>query len=442
MRVVVVGAGYKGFYTAKALSLEQHDVVVVDESPDRLAHVDELLDVMTVQGCGAHSKTLEEAGAARADVLIAVTQSDEINILTCVLASKYGVARKIARVSNQEAFSDDAWLTPADVHIDVPIDPEALCALEFSRLLGVPTALHVSEFDGGGVRLISFPMRGGRGDVADRLCGLMRGDPGAELRFVVPDGRGFGEGKLNGGPPPWGEVFVVGSKDAVHAMLDRMRVEEGPPASVVVVGGGRMAVVLAELLASNASRVTLVAPDYLPAVDPRVDVVVGDCLDTRVLTDAGTPSSDAFIAVSEHDETDIMACVTAKKLGAARVLTALQKPEHLGIMSAIPIIDGVVSRHLTAVSHVLRAARGGQIESSSSLHRVGGEAIELVAGASSPITRHSLRRGRTPAGVVIGVVVTSEGVRAPRGDDRVHPGDHAIVFAPAESVARVQALFA
>ena len=449
MKAIIIGAGEVGYHTAAVLTAERHDVVVIDPSRQSLGRAEEHFDLMTVQGSGASPRVLAEAGAADADLLIAVTNSDEINILACLIAGRMGVPTKAARVSSPDYFIDGGVLTPADVGIDLLISPEALCAQEFFRLLNTPEARETVDFVDGRVQLIAFQMK-----VGNPICGkTMR-----ELRqetfdhplviaaikrvdgsTVIPTGHD----QIHDGD----EIFAFGSRDAVHELLELSGVAERPLDRVVIAGGSRIGVELATVLEEAGAHVTVIEPDLalaekVSATLRRTTVIHGNPLHTDVLDEAAVSEADGFVSVTGDDEHDIMTCIAAKQRGANRVLPLIQKPRYLPVLDAMPTLDGAVSRHLTSVSHLLRLIRRGEVISVASLHEIEAEAIELVAGEGARVLGRELGKMKFPKDAIVGALVRDGEVIMPAGHDRIEAGDRVVVFCLPQAVANVEKLFA
>ncbi len=451
MKAIIIGAGEGGFHTAKLLTAEDNDVVLIDHSKEACQHVQEQLDLLTLQGSGASPALLKEAGIEDAELLIAVTNCDEINILACLIADRYGVATKVARVSSPDYFANETNLSPKDLGIDLLINPERLCAEEFFHLLNIPEAREIVEFEEGKVQLVAFkvksfnPLRGKPmsrlGDeelVSDsRLMAIKR----RSGQTIVPKGEDY---ILEGD-----EVFAIGSRESTTNLLELSGVSLHKGLNrVIIAGAGRIGIYLAQALEENGTQVKMIEANRNIAeaasmILKKTTVLHGDYLNPGFLEQAGVDGVDGFVSVTGDDEDDIMACVTAKQNGAARVLALVQKPRYLPILAAIPTLDAVVSRHLTAVSNILRLIRRGQIVSATSLREIDAEVIELVAGVNSKIVHKTLIsfRGKFPDDALIGAIVRRDKVLVPTGDSVIQPGDRVIVFSMPDAIPTVEKFF-
>ena len=457
MKAIIIGAGEVGFHTAKLLTAENNDVTLIDHSQTACQRVQEQLDLLTLQGSGASPPLLKEAGIDDADLLIAATNVDEINLLACLIASKHGVETKVARVSSPDYFASEADLSPEDFGIDLLINPEQLCAQEFLRLLHMPEAREIVEFEGGKVQLVAFrvkasnPLRGKplvqlggdqviwaeKGLVSDLLFTAIKRVNGTT---IIPKGQ---DCTLEGD-----EVFAIGSREAILHLLELSGVSlDRKLRRVIIAGAGRIGIYLAQTLEESGIQVKMIEADREQAeaasmVLKRTTVLHGDYLQPGFLEQAGVDETDGFVSVTGDDEIDIMACVTAKQNGAARVLALVQKPRYLPILAAIPTLDAVVSLHLTAVGDLLRLVRRGQIVSVASLREIDAEVMEFVIGANSKVIHKEIRSLKFPNDALIGAIVRREQVIIPRGDRVIQVEDRVIVFSLPHAIPSVEKLFA
>ena len=451
MKAIIIGAGEVGFYTAKLLVGDNNDVILIDQSKEACQRVQEQLDLITLEGSGASPSLLVKAGIKEAELLMAVTNSDEINMLACVIAARHGVKTKVVRVSNPDYFANETDLSPKDIGIDLLINPEQLCAEEFYRLLNIPQAREIVEFEDGKVQLIAFqvkptnPLRGtpltrlaDHGISSDlRVTAIKRKDG----TTIVPKGRDF---IIEGD-----EVFVIGSRESTSQLLELSGVTLNQKIHrVIIVGAQRIGISLAQTLEKNGTQVKLIEANRERAeaasvILRKTTVLHGDYLNPGFLEEAGVDGVDGFVSVTGDDENDVMACVTAKQHGATRVLALVQKPRYLPILESIPTLDAVVSRHLTAVNNILRLVRRGQIVSAASLREIDAEVIELVAGPNSQITYNKIQNlgGMLPEDALIGAIVRQDRVLIPTGKSVIQAGDRVIIFTMPDSIPVVEKLF-
>lgn len=464
MKAIIIGAGEVGFHIAKLLTVQANDVVLIDESDAACDRVNEQLDLQTLHGPGASPRLLKTAGIEEADLLIAVTNSDEINMLACQIADRYSVSTKIARVSSPDYFSTESGLTPKDFGIDLLVSPEQRCIAEFVRLLQIPEAREIVEFEDGKVQLVSFRARQSNPLIGKSLAELDASGLLADIRFAAISRRG---NPNNGNPISNGnrhiiiprgadtlqqgdEAFVIGSSLAVEQLLRISGITFNQQLDrVIIVGASPIGIGLARVLEENDTNVKLIEADQARARLAsqrlkRTTVLQGDYLQFRLLEEAGVEGVNGFVSVTGDDENDIMACMTAKENGAQRVLALVQRPRYLPLLARIPRLDGAVSRHLTVVSNILRLIRRGNIISVASLHGIDAEVIEIVAGVNAKIVHKELIsfKSKFPENAFIGAVLRREKLMIPTGQSVIQPADRVIVFSMPDAIPIVEDLFA
>ena len=464
MKAIIIGAGEVGFHIAKLLTVQANDVVLIDESDAACDRVNEQLDLQTLHGPGASPRLLKTAGIEEADLLIAVTNSDEINMLACQIADRYSVSTKIARVSSPDYFSTESGLTPKDFGIDLLVSPEQRCIAEFVRLLQIPEAREIVDFEDGKVQLVSFRARQSNPLIGKSLAELDASGLLADIRFAAISRRG---NPNNGNPISNGnrhiiipkgtdalqqgdEAFVIGSSLAVEQLLRISGITFNQQLNrVIIVGASPIGIGLARVLEENDTDVKLIEADQTQARLAsqrlkRTTVLQGDYLQYRLLEEAGVEGVNGFVSVTGDDENDIMACMTAKENGAQRVLALVQRPRYLPLLARIPRLDGAVSRHLTVVSNILRLIRRGNIISVASLHGIDAEVIEIVAGVNAKIVHKELISFKTkfPENAFIGAVLRREKLMIPTGQSVIQPADRVIVFSMPDAIPIVEDLFA
>ena len=464
MKAIIIGAGEVGFHIAKLLTIQGNDVVLIDESEAACSRVNEQLDLQTLRGSGASPRLLKTAGIDEANLIIAVTNSDEINMLACQIADRYKVSTKIARVSNPDYFSTESGLTPKDFGIDLLVNPEHLCVSEFVQLLQIPEAREIVDFEDGSVQLVAFRVKQSNPLIGKSLAELDASGLLNDTRFAAISRRG----RSNNGHPvsngnrhiiiPRGtdalqqgdEVFVIGSALAVEQLLRISGIIFNQQLDrVIIVGASPIGIELARVLEERDTNVKLIEEDQSKAALAsqtlrRTTVLQGNYLQFRLLEEAGVEEVNGFISVTGDDEDDIMACMTAKENGAQRVLALVQQPRYLPLLARIQRLDGAVSRHLTVVSNILRLIRRGQIVSVASLYGIDAEVIEIIAGINSKIVHKELVSLKTkfPENAFIGAIIRRDRLIIPTGQSVIQPADRVIVFSLPGAIPVVEDLFA
>lgn len=446
MRVIVVGAGKVGFEIAHRLSGEGHDVVVVDKDPEALREIADHLDVMTVTGNGASPRLLEEVGVAKTDVMIAVTETDEVNMIACMAAKRYGVRTCVARIRNPEYTANKPQvLSLKDLGIDIVIDPERLAALEMARLLESPTATEVDLFANDQILVVGYDV-GLDAPVAGRtlreidlpnllIVALLRGE-----EVIIPKG----DDRIAAGD----QLFVLGKKGDLDAIRPLLGLEEMRIRRVAIIGGSRIGVNLATALLSGGTRelqITLVEKDPQRARQvaealPGALVVEGDGTKIDVLREEGIPECDALVAAAGEDHTNLLSTMLAKRLGVPEVITEISREDYVPLARRAGA-DAVVVPRLLTVGTVLRLVRRSEIVSLTILHEGKAEVVEFRAAEDSPVVHKPLHAVRFPSGAIVGAVMHDGQATIAHGATVIRPGDHVIVFTLPEVVPRLEALF-
>ena len=449
MKSIIVGIGEVGSHLAKVLISESYDVIVIDPSEEDCDRLAQNLDLMAICGSGTNPALLKEAGITDTSLLIAVTNSDETNMLACLIASRYGVSIKIARVSDSSYFQSQELLTPSELGIDHLINSEELCAREFIRLLTGIEAREVVEFAEGRVQLIAFHIQSDNPLINQPIQNIVRQDAFSRIRFtaikrkngktIIPKGS---DNVLDGD-----EIFVMGSKPAVSELLQfsgiplRHKLER-----LVIAGATPIGIQTARMLESKPIQVTIIETDlkraeHAVSVLKKATVLHGSYLDPNLLAEAQISYADSFISVTGDDEDDIMACVMAKSAGVERTMPLIQRPLYLPILASITELDSAVSRHLTAVNDILRLVRPGHVLAATVLRDIDAEVLELVVQNRAKVVGKKIHAIPFPDRALIGSVVRDGKVLIPTGDLVIQVGDDVIVCSQSRSIPSVEALF-
>ncbi len=451
MNILICGAGQVGFTIARHLALENNSVTVVDKDPELIRRVNDTLDAQGVVGHGSRPDVLERANAGDADMIIAVTQTDEINMVCCQVAhSLFEVTTKIARIRNQ-SYLDPAWsalFSRDHLPIDVIISPEVEVARAITRRLRVPGAFEMIPLVEDRVRLLGIRCEAGGPAVntpPSRVSQLLPG-----LRMVIVGlVRGEQAIAVNRDEPlkPGDDVYVVVETDQVREALSAFGHEEPEARRLVLCGGGNIALLLAQeierehpwinakIIESSAERAATVA-----SMLSRTVVLHGDVLDPELLDEAGVETTDTVVAVTDDDETNILSSMLAKRYGAKRVISLLNKSIYDPLIATLGL-DVVVSPRNITVSSILQHVRRGRIYSVHTLREGFGELIEAEALETSDLTGTPLKEIDLPARVMVGAIVRNGRVITPTGSTVVQARDRVVLFAAPETVRRVEKLF-
>ena len=447
MRILIIGAGKGGWHLTDILCQEKHDVVVIDQDPRVLEAMEAHLDVLTICGHGSSPRVLEEAEVGKTDLLVAVTDRDEVNVVACLYARQAGVKHRIARITNQDFLDDHSRLKLADAGVDLVVSKAGTTADELNNILRLPGATEVVNLldcrvQVVGIRvhmdspLLRTPL--GKVDEPDmlhamRAIAVMRGDeliiPRGDTRFLIGD-----------------DVYVISRPDYVPTFLRWASPEHTPFAKIIIGGGGDLGLRLAHLLEGAPGQVVLLERDAEQALRcssilDRTLVIHGDTLDEEVLQNAGIVDDTAFVASTGNDENNIIGCMLAEKLGVRYTLAQISKDEYVSIINSQSLLDRAVSPYTTMSNAILHFIRGRNIKSATLLHRLPGELLEVVLPERNKWTDVAIRDIRLPKGTVIAAVKRGVEVMIPTGDLVLEAGDQLAVFARPAAVGKIQNLF-
>ena len=450
MKIVILGAGQVGSSVAESLASEQNDLTVVDIDAKRLRTLQDRLDLRTVAGSASHPSVLVQAGIDDADLLIAVTQSDETNLVACRLAARmFNVPRRIARIRATDYLANEKVLGEDGFDVDLSICPEQILTDYIVKLVEFPGALQVLDFAGGKVSLVAVRAFRGGALVGRQVKDLSAQNPALEARIVavfrgdrsiVPQG----DTVVEAGD----EVFCLAGSGHIREVMRELRRMDEPVRRVMIAGGGNIGMRLAHALEAsysvriiehNQRRCELLAAGLGKAL-----VLTGDTTDEELLRDEGVADMDLFVAVTNDDENNIMSCLLAKRMGARRVVALINRRSYVDLLQAGEI-DIAISPAQATIGTLLAHVRRGDVVAVHSLRRGAAEALEAVAHgdrASSRITERRISEIELPAGASIGAVVRGDQVLMAHHDARIEAGDHVIVFVmEKKTLPRVEKLF-
>ncbi len=446
MRVIIVGAGEVGFNLSKVLSNEGHDVVVIEKDERKASEIEDELDVLVVKGSGSHIHTLEEAKIELADMLIAVTDSDETNIVACLIAKQFGVKKVIARI--QEMRMDE----PTDViarkmGVDLIINPTRVVASEIFHLLQVPPASQVMEFASGRIMVYLLKVMNGAPAVGKSLVDMAQEIDGTFLivgilrkgEMFVPHGRD----KIEVGD----KVFVVGRKEDLYRLALYLGAEWRKPKRVMLIGGGEITQWLAkDLESAGISNIKIISKSQEKCEELSRElsaslVIKGDGTDLSLLRREGVSDVDGFVALTQNDEVNLLSVLLAKSQGARKGIALVKKSDYVRLVDYLEKIDAIVNPRLATASTILRHFWREDVLSISLIEEADVRVVDVRVGRGSMITRGRLRELSLPERLLVGAVVRGDEVIIPRGDTHLLEGDEAIVFLMGEALREVQEWF-
>jgi len=445
MRVIIAGVGNVGFHLAKLLCQEGQDIVLIDRAADKLKQAGNTVDAGTIKGTSTSYAVLEEAGVADADLLIAVTSSEEANIATAIIAKHLGAKRTIARISNTEFLYQKDKLNLKHLGIDDVISPESLAAREIKRLLKEVAVTDSFEFEKGLLQLIGVNI--------DSKSPL-KGKSMLEVAKINPDQSFMTVAILRDNETiiPYGDTcfeendhaYFIAQPDGVEKLLFLTGKKKEGVKSVMILGGSRVGFHAAKLL-STRYNVKLIERDAQKCFEladqlPDAMVINGDGRNVDLLEEESINEMDAFIAVTGDSETNIISCLVAKKMGVKKTIAMVENMDYIHLSQSIGV-DTMINKKLIAANFIFRHIRQGEIVSIASIHGVDAEILEFEVQETSKITQQELRNLEFPKSAIIGGVIRDgKGLTTP-GNFKFQPKDRVVVLSKLECIKKVEDYF-
>lgn len=442
MYAVVVGMGQVGRHVVAVMASEGHDVVAVDKDPTALSHVEEHHDVATMLGYGASPRVLRQTGAGEADLIVAVTDEDEVNLVAALAGSQLGARRSIARLQGSEFTEGDEGIYQGMLGIDVVVNPQILVAQEIAKVARSHGALAVLGLAENRMELVQMELSSHSRILHKPLARLGFSDP-VLVAAVVRDGDLF--------VPGGADVLLPGDRTYLVGYAGRMdRVEEtfcgGRQASrLCLVGGGVVGEAVARVISATDTEVLLIEQNRARAEElavslPKVTVLHGDGTDLTLLEEEQVGGYELFCALTHDDEVNLMSALLASRSGSARTLCLVQRSDYMEIYRQLGV-DVVLSPREVASAHILRHARQAELQSLTLLEGGQAELLEFSVGPQSRVVNVPLKRLNFPRGAIIVAIADEDGAHVPGGDDIIRPGSTVVALAAAGVRASVERLF-
>ena len=450
MRVIICGAGRVGYGLASRLSAENNTVTVVDLSPELIRHITTDLDVRGIVGHGSHPETLKRAGIENADMIIAVTYSDEVNMIACQVAhSLFDVPTKVARVRAQNYLANEYndLYSRENMPIDIIISPEIEIGRAILRRLNTPGAFNVVSFSEGRVQMLGVKI-GEECPIVDTpikqipdlfpglhaaIVGIKRDD---ELFAPRPDD------PLNVGD----EAYFITQSEHSNRLLEIIGTRDNQARQIVIIGGGNIgAYVAKELESVSGVRVRIIERDKAQAeiaaeTLKRTVILNGDAMDAAIQEEAGVFNSEMVICLTNDDKTNILSAVLAKKLGADHTISLINEISMQDMQSELGI-DMVIDPRASTISSILRHVRRGRILDVYSLEQGRAEVMEGEVLETSPLSGKSLRDAELIDGIAIGAIISDGRVLFPTPDTVIKTGDQLVLFAEKSAMKDIELMF-
>lgn len=443
MKIIIIGAGKVGYNLAQNLANENSDVTIIDKNPLALEKAEDNLDVMCIKGNGVSANILHEAGVAEADLLIAVTGSDEVNMVCCLTAKKLGVSQAVARVRDPE-YADELSLIKEQLGLDFVINPEYAAAEEIARNIGFSSALNVERFASGRVRMIELRVTAEMDIVGktirqidkDTASSVLIGVIVREDEVIVPDGQAtIKENDL---------IYVIGKASKVYKFCKTCGKIPQRIKNIMIVGGGRITYYLYKLLTDMGIKIKIIEIDRERCVEladmlPNALIINSDGTEEEVLLAENIRNTDCFIATTGIDEENLMSSLIAKRIGVKKIITKISRSNYINIVRDLGL-DTVISPKLITANQIMKYVRGNALESLMRIVEGKVEILEFVIEGASRLVGKPLKELGISNNTIIATIVRKNEVVVPHGNDIIKNGDRVIVITTEKNIAGLKEL--
>ena len=437
MKIIILGAGQVGISTAEILAKEDNDITLIDNVASQVEGLQDRLDIRTIVGSASHPSVLEQAGGPDADLILAVTDQDEVNMAACQVAyTLFRTPKKIARIRSVEYLTHTEIFSDESIPVDVIISPEQLITQHVLHLIEYPGALQVVDFAGGKIQLVGLKAYHG-GPLVGRELRTIREDlPTVEARVaaiyrhdrpIIPEGDTIIE--------PNDEVFIVAAAPHIPIVMSEFCTVEAPGQNIMLVGAGKIGLQLARSLEQNNYQVKLVehGAERARQVAEQLDATIvlrGDAADEDLMLQENIDATDVFCSLTNDDEANILSAMLAKRLGAHRAMALINRSAYVDLIES-SVLDVAISPSLITVGSLLTHVRRGDTIAVHSLRRGAAEAIETIAhgdATSSSVVGRPIEEISLPSGTRVGALLRNQEVIIPHHDTVIEAEDHVILF--------------
>jgi trk system potassium uptake protein TrkA len=447
MRILIIGAGHAGFQLAVRLYEEKHSIVMVDTDADALAEAEAKLDIMTVVGPGSSPQTLQAAEIEKCQLVVAVTDCDEVNILACLYARSAGVTRNVARVANSYYINGDSTFSLEKMGVDLVINHKQECAREFVNTVQMPAAVEAFYLFDGQLMVAGFKI-----DADSVIVGRTPADfPNPELleanrvialhrnnKLIIPRGETVFEEDDT--------IYLVGKRGDISAFADTVCAKYKPYRKIIIAGGGDIGLMLAKMLEEQSVECVLLEKD-----EERAQLCSGELKKTLVLRadalaestfdEAGLCENTAFVAVTGDDENNIMNCLMAKKKGAAFTATQIRRPEYTPVVDSLKLVNRVINPYTSMTHGIIHYLRRRDVQAASLLHNLSGELLDVVIEADNKVVGKMIQEIRIPKKSIVVTVLRGGKILPAVGNLELAEGDRLLIFAHYDAVKKLQSMF-
>lgn len=446
MKVIIVGAGVVGSSLAEQLSAEQHDVAIIDQNRGRVKELNDTMEVLAIHGNGGLPSVLESAGVHDAEMVIAVTSDDEVNLVVGMVATRLGVPHRIVRIRNREYAAEGSVLSLKDLGIHHVVNPEPYLVDSLARMMELPGSYDFATLAAGQVEMFGFRVAEDSPVIGRTLQEI--GELGTLNSFLVLYITRNGEAIVPRGSDTLqrgDNVHVLVSPDTVQFLLPIIHPHPDRTQYVIISGASRIGIELAQQLEKRVKKLTLIEPEQALAEDAantlsKTLVLHGESTDLKVLEEASIENCDFFCALSDDDQRNMLTVLLAMKHGARHTAVLVRQPEYVPVLDSLGV-DIVLNPQLTVVGEIMRHVRRGHIFSVTRLAESSGEIIEMKALDGCAAVRQPIRDLKFPRNAIIGAIVRDGEMQIPTGETLITPGDRVLVYALPDAIPTIEKLF-
>jgi len=445
MRILIVGAGDIGYQLSKRMAPQRGDCTIIDSDATRAQRVRDGVDAIVVEGHGASGRVLEQAGVRDANIVAALTDNDEVNLIACQIAKKVGTATTICRVRNPEYMLPSYILSSRELGVDHFIHPEKETADRIVQLIRQSSATDVIDFEDGKIQVVGVRLEADSPLIRRPLVELVRefGDPPMRIVAIVRNQTTMiprGDDEMI----PGDQVFGACAPEYVHTFISKTGKKDLIVNDAMILGGGLVGQFVARELSKTVNVKVVESNDdrsrEIAATLPDTLIIHGDGTDIDLMAVEGLMDMDAFVAVTGDDETNIISTLLARHLKVPRTIALVNKIEYLPITPTIGM-DAVVSKQLLTVNAVHRLIISQEVAQIASIPGVDAQIIEYIVEEGDRITRKQLKETKFPQGAIVGAILRGEEFVVPRGTEKLTKGDRVVIFSLAAALHEVDKLF-
>ena len=444
MRIIIAGAGAVGTHLAKMLAGEQHDIVLMDTEEERLANLESNFDLMTIEARPTSINSLKDVGVGNADLFVAVTPEESTNITSCILAHSLGAKKTVARIDNYEYLQPKNKEFFKNLGVDSLIYPEMLAAKEIADGLHLSWIRQWWEFNGGALVMLGVKLRDNALILNTPISQLKKEYPYHIVTIkrlgetIIPSG----SDELKAGDI----VYFMTSKRALPYIRKITGKEDHTTIRNIMIMGGSRIAMRATQLVSNDMSVKIIDSDMgrchwlTDLVDDKVMIINGDGRDYELLAEEGISEVDAFVALTDNSETNILACLSAKRMGVFKTIAEVENIDYIGMAESLDI-GAVINKKKIAASYIYQLLLDADVENVKCLTFANADVAEFIVKEGAKVTRTPVKELTLPKGVTIGGLVRGEEGILVTGDTKILPGDHVVVFCLSSMIKRIEKLF-